>query len=64
MASKFGFVPQALHERIKKADGNSGKRHSAPTAITERFKARAGENWELRQDNEISHNSEPPFRPR
>ncbi len=53
IAAKIGCVPQTLHEWVKKAEVNSGKRAGVPTELAERLKALERENRELRQANEI-----------
>lgn len=53
IAEKIGCVPQTLHEWVKKADVDSGKRAGVPTEMATRLKALERENRELRQANEI-----------
>jgi transposase len=53
IASKIGCTPQTLHEWVKKAGIDSGKRSGAPSDVTDRLKALERENRELRQANEI-----------
>ena len=53
IAEKIGCVPQTLHERVKKAEVDSGKRGGIPTDTADRLKALERENRELRQANEI-----------
>jgi transposase len=53
IAEKIGCVPQTLHEWVKKAEIDSGKRTGVPTETAEKLKALERENRELRQANEI-----------
>ncbi len=53
IAEKIGCVPQTLHEWVKKAEVDSGKRAGVPTEMADRLKALERENRELRQANEI-----------
>jgi transposase len=53
IASKIGCTPQTLHEWVKKAEIDSGKRSGVPSDVSERLKALERENRELRQANEI-----------
>ncbi|PXW74553.1 transposase [Blastomonas natatoria] len=53
IAAKIGCVPQTLHEWVKKAEVDSGKRAGVPTEMADRLKALECENRELRQANEI-----------
>jgi transposase-like protein len=53
IAQKIGCVPQTLHEWVKKAEVDSGKRAGVPTGMAEKLKALERENRELRQANEI-----------
>jgi transposase-like protein len=53
IAEKIGCVPQTLHEWVKKAEVDAGKRAGVPTDVAERLKALERENRELRQANEI-----------
>jgi len=53
IAAKMGCVPQTLHEWVKKAEVDSGKRAGVPTEMADRLKALERENRELRQANEI-----------
>ena len=52
IAAKIGCVPQTLHEWVKKAEVDSGKRAGVPSDVAERVKALERENRELRQANE------------
>ena len=52
IAQKIGCVPQTLHEWVKKAEVDSGKRAGVPSDVAERVKALERENRELRQANE------------
>jgi transposase-like protein len=53
IASKIGCTPQTLHEWVKKAEIDSGKRSGVPSDVLDRLKALERENRELRQANEI-----------
>ena len=53
IAEKIGCVPQTLHEWVRKAEVDSGKRTGMPTDMAEKLKALERENRELRQANEI-----------
>ena len=53
IAEKIGCVPQTLHEWVKKAEVDSGKRGGIPTDTADKLKALERENRELRQANEI-----------
>jgi transposase-like protein len=53
IASKIGCTPQTLHEWVKKAEIDSGKRSGIPSDVSDRLKALERENRELRQANEI-----------
>lgn len=53
IAQKIGCVPQTLHEWVKKAEVNSGKRAGVPTKVADTMKALEREARELRQANEI-----------
>ncbi len=53
ISEKIGCVPQTLHEWVKKAEVDNGKRAGVPTYVAEKLKALERENRELRQANEI-----------
>ncbi|WP_422051114.1 IS3 family transposase [Sphingomonas leidyi] len=53
IAEKIGCVPQTLHEWVKKAEVNSGRRAGVPTEVADKMKALEREVRELRQANEI-----------
>ena len=53
IAEKIGCVPQTLHEWLKKAEVDGGKRAGVPSDVADRMKALERENRELRQANEI-----------
>ncbi|MEG3178615.1 IS3 family transposase [Sphingomonas sp. RB3P16] len=53
IAEKIGCVPQTLHEWVKRAEVNSGKRAGVPTEVADKVKALEREVRELRQANEI-----------
>lgn len=53
IAEKIGCSPPTLHEWVKKAEVDSGKRAGVTSDVTEKLKALERENRELRQANEI-----------
>ncbi len=53
IAIKIGCTPQALHDWVKKAEVDSGRRAGVPTEMADKLKALERENRELRQANEI-----------
>ncbi len=53
IAEKIGCAAQTLHEWVKKAEVDAGKRAGVPTETAEKLKALERENRELRQANEI-----------
>jgi transposase-like protein len=53
IAEKIGCVPQTLHEWVKKAEVDSGKRGGVPAEVADKVKALEREVRELRQANEI-----------
>src|SRR5205085_9687129 len=53
IAEKIGCSPPTLHEWVKKAEVDSGKRAGVSTEMADRLKALERENRELRQANEI-----------
>ena len=53
IAEKIGCAPQTLHEWVKKAEIDSGKRGGCPDGGRDKVKALERENRELRQANEI-----------
>ena len=53
IVDKIGCVPQALHEWVKKAEVESGKRAGVPAEVADKLKALEREVRELRQANEI-----------
>ena len=53
VASKIGCSAQTLHEWVKKAEVDSGRRAGVPSDLAEKLKALERENRELRQANEI-----------
>jgi transposase-like protein len=53
IAEKIDCVPQTLHEWVKKAEVDAGKRAGVPSEMAEKLKALERENRELRQANEI-----------
>jgi transposase len=61
VADKIGCAPQTLHDWMKKAEVDSGKRAGVPTDMAEKMKALERENRELRQANEILRNASAYF---
>ena len=53
VAEKIGCVPQTLHEWVKKAEVDRGKRAGVPSDTADKIKALEREVRELRQANEI-----------
>ena len=53
ISTKIGCAPQTLHEWVKKAEVDSGKRAGVPSDTTDKLKALEREVRELRQANEI-----------
>ena len=53
IAEKIGCVPQALHEGVKKAEVDSGKRGGVPTEVADKVKTLEREVRALRQADEI-----------
>ena len=53
IAGKIGCTPQTLHDWVKKAEIDSGRRAGVPTEMADRLRALERENRELRQTNEI-----------
>jgi len=53
IATKIGCTAQTLHDWVKKAEVDSGRRAGVPTETADRLKALERENRELRQANEI-----------
>jgi transposase len=53
IAEKIGCSPPTLHEWVKKAEVDSGKRAGVTTDMAEKLKSLERENRELRQANEI-----------
>ncbi|WP_404713656.1 IS3 family transposase [Sphingomonas sp. MMS24-J13] len=53
IAEKIGCSPPTLHEWVKKAEVDSGKRAGVSTEVSDKLKALERENRELRQANEI-----------
>jgi transposase len=53
ISGKIGCAAQTLHEWVKKAEVDSGKRAGVSSDMAEKLKALERENRELRQANEI-----------
>ena len=53
VAEKIGCAPQTLHEWVKRAEVDNGRRAGVPTDTAEKLKALEREVRELRQANEI-----------
>jgi len=53
IAAKIGCAAQTLHEWVKKAEVDSGRRAGVPADVAAQLKALERENRELRQANEI-----------
>ena len=53
IAAKIGCTAQTLHEWVKKAEVDDGRRAGVPTDVAAKLKALERENRELRQANEI-----------
>ena len=53
IAAKIGCTPQTLHDWVKKAEVDSGRKPGLTTDMTAKLKALERENRELRQANEI-----------
>lgn len=53
VAEKIGCAPQTLHEWVKRAEVDSGRRAGVPTDTADKLKALEREVRELRQANEI-----------
>jgi transposase len=49
ISAKRGFTPQTLHEWVKKAEFDSGRRSGVPSDVSNRLKALEHENRKLRQ---------------
>ena len=52
IAAKIGCAAQTLHEWVKKAEVDAGKRAGVPTEVAAQLRALERENRELRQANE------------
>src|ERR1700759_5805480 len=63
IAEKIGCTPQTLHEWVRKAEVDAGKRAGVPTDVAEKLKALERENRELRQANEILRKASAYFAP-
>ncbi len=53
VSGKIGCAPQTLHEWVKKAEADGGRRAGVPADLADRLKALEREVRELRQANEI-----------
>ncbi|WP_436969156.1 IS3 family transposase [Agrobacterium salinitolerans] len=63
IAAKIGCSAHTLHEWVKKAEVDSGKRAGLPSDVAEKMKALERENRELRQANEILRKASAYFAP-
>jgi len=63
IAAKIGCSAHTLHEWVKKAGVNSGKRGGLPSDVAERMRALELEDRELRQANEILRKASAYFAP-
>jgi transposase len=61
IAEKIGCSTHTLHEWVKKAEVDSGKRVGVPTDVADKLKALERENRELRQSNEIPRKASAYF---
>ena len=53
VADKIGCAPQTLHEWVKRAEVDSGRRAGVPADTADKIKSLEREVRELRQANEI-----------
>ena len=53
ISEKIGCAPPTLHEWVKRAEVDSGKRAGVSSEMADKLKALERENRELRQANEI-----------
>lgn len=53
VADKIGRAPQTLHDWVKKAEVDSGKRAGVPSDMADKLKSLEREVRELRKANEI-----------
>jgi transposase-like protein len=51
--NQIGCTPQTLHDWVKKAEVDSGRRAGVPAEMADKLKALERENLELRQANEV-----------
>ena len=61
IATKIGCTAQTLHEWVKKAEVDAGKRGGVSKETAEKLKALERENRELRQANEILRKASAHF---
>ena len=61
IAAKIGRAAQTLHEWVKKAEVDSGRRVGVPTEVAAQLKALERENGEMHQANEILHKESAYF---
>ena len=59
ISAKIGCTPQTLHEWVKRAEIDSGKRSGVPSDVPDRLKALERENRELRQASFGLHKIDP-----
>jgi transposase len=63
IAANIGCAARTLHEWVKKAEIDSGRRTGVPTEVADRLKVLERENRELRQANEILRKASAYFAP-
>ena len=63
IAEKIGCSQPTLHERVKKAEVDSGKRAGVTSDTAEKLKVLERENRELQQANEILRKASAYFAP-
>jgi len=61
ISAKIGCAAQTLHEWVKKAEVDAGRRAGVPTEVAAKLKALERENRELRQANEILRKASAHF---
>src|SRR4030088_1474636 len=53
ISAKIGCTPQTLHDWVKKAETDSGKRSGVPSDVGDGLRARGRETREFRKPNEL-----------